>query len=134
MERRDFINNLGQALTFICAGSLMSACSKSSSTPSSQPFTVDLGSQLTSVGSAVVNGNVIVIRTATGNVPASFDALSLVCTHQGCRVGYDQTNQVLVCPCHGSVFNLQGQVLQGPAVQPLPKYTVTINSNILTVS
>ena len=133
MERRDFINTFGQVITFICAGSLISACSKSSSTPSNQPFTVDLGSQLKSVGSAVVNGNVIVVRTTASNDPSSFDALSLICTHQGCGINYDQSNQVFVCPCHGSVFNLMGQVLQGPATKPLPAFNITITNNVLTV-
>lgn len=134
MERRDFIGSLGQAIAFTCAGSLLSACSKSSSSPSFQPFTVDLGSEITSIGSAKVNGNVIVIRVADGNTPTSFDALSLVCTHQGCGLNYNQSSQQLTCPCHGSIFNLDGQALQGPATKPLSKYSLSVNNNILTVS
>lgn len=44
-------------------------------------------------------------------------ALSLVCTHLGCTVNVTPGN--LVCPCHGSVFNRHGVVLQGPADRPL---------------
>ena len=44
-------------------------------------------------------------------------ALSLVCTHLGCTVNV--TPGDLVCPCHGSVFNRRGVVLQGPAARPL---------------
>lgn len=135
MERRDFLNNLGQAITFVCAGSLVAACSKSATPPPTmQPFTIDLRSALTAVGSATVSGNVIVIRVAEGNVPSSFDALSLTCTHQGCSVNYDQSRELLVCPCHGSTFNTNGDVLQGPANRPLPKYSISINNNVLSVS
>jgi cytochrome b6-f complex iron-sulfur subunit len=44
-------------------------------------------------------------------------ALSLVCTHLGCTVNV--TPGHLVCPCHGSVFDRHGVVLQGPADRPL---------------
>ena len=44
-------------------------------------------------------------------------ALSLVCTHLGCTVNVTPGN--LVCPCHGSVFDRHGVVLQGPADRPL---------------
>jgi cytochrome b6-f complex iron-sulfur subunit len=136
MERRDFLNNVGQTLTFICAGSLIAACSKSGSTPSPvppQPFTVDLNSALPSIGSSTVHGNVIIIRVADGNVPSSFEALSLTCTHQGCTVNYDQSKQMFACPCHGSTFDGNGNVLQGPATKSLAKYPITINNNILSI-
>ncbi len=44
-------------------------------------------------------------------------ALSLVCTHLGCTVNV--TPGDLVCPCHGSIFDRHGRVLQGPADRPL---------------
>jgi len=46
-------------------------------------------------------------------------ALSLVCSHLGCTVNV--TSKELVCPCHGSVFNRQGEALKGPAVEPLER-------------
>jgi cytochrome b6-f complex iron-sulfur subunit len=49
-------------------------------------------------------------------------ALSLVCTHLGCTVTVTPTG--LVCPCHGSSFDLQGHVLKGPADRQLPRYRV----------
>lgn len=54
----------------------------------------------------------------------SFTALSTRCTHQGCAVR-EPANGKIVCPCHGSQFNLTGGVLQGPASQPLAGYQVT---------
>ncbi|MGD8406146.1 MAG: Rieske (2Fe-2S) protein [Anaerolineales bacterium] len=63
-------------------------------------------------------------RTLLTEVPAvlihnenGFSALSLTCTHLGCTV--EQNQDEFVCPCHGSHFNLDGSLLQGPAAQPL---------------
>lgn len=51
-------------------------------------------------------------------------ALSSVCTHRGCRVQFNATERTLDCPCHGSRFQLDGSVLEGPAPQPLPSVSL----------
>lgn len=142
MERRKFINNIGQATAAICTVSFLAACSKSDNAPTNNGgnnggnarLTANLGTELTSVGSSKTSGSVIVVRTATGNTPASFVALSLICTHQQCTVGYDSSSNDFKCPCHGSEFSITGAVTHGPAPSALTKYTVTINGNTLTVS
>lgn len=42
------------------------------------------------------------------------------CSHLGCRIDKEENGQ-LVCPCHGSRFDLQGKPLKGPANRPLEK-------------
>ncbi|MDW4907258.1 FAD-dependent oxidoreductase [Streptomyces sp. ADMS] len=51
----------------------------------------------------------------------SLHAVSARCTHLGCIVAFNDAEQAWECPCHGSRFAPDGQILQGPAVRPLEK-------------
>jgi thiosulfate dehydrogenase [quinone] large subunit len=55
-------------------------------------------------------------------------AYSSVCTHQGCTVNYDKTNNLLICPCHNAQFDptSDGSVISGPTKIALPKIKVAI--------
>ena len=62
--------------------------------------------------------------------PDGYVAYSKVCTHLGCPVGlYEQELEVLVCPCHQSMFDVRnGAVPQfGPAPRPLPQLPLGYN-------
>jgi len=52
-------------------------------------------------------------------------ALSAVCTHLGCITRFRSEQRVIACPCHGSVFDLEGNVVHGPAPRPLQWLDVT---------
>ena len=58
-------------------------------------------------------------------------AISAVCTHLGCIVNEEETQ--FTCPCHGSEFDLDGNVIQGPAPKDLPWYNVTKLPNSMLV-
>lgn len=58
--------------------------------------------------------------------PDGFSALSLVCTHLGCTV--EQAENGFRCPCHGSRYDAQGNVTQGPARQSLHPLKVEVSS------
>jgi cytochrome b6-f complex iron-sulfur subunit len=66
-------------------------------------------------------GPIFVARDAGG-----LYAMSAVCTHQGCTVNIG--SGALPCPCHGSVFDLNGNVQTGPASSPLPHYAVAVDA------
>jgi glycine/D-amino acid oxidase-like deaminating enzyme/nitrite reductase/ring-hydroxylating ferredoxin subunit len=51
--------------------------------------------------------------------PDGLRAVSARCSHQGCLVGFDAAVQTWSCPCHGSRFDTEGRVIQGPAVADL---------------
>jgi len=62
--------------------------------------------------------------------PDGYVAYSKVCTHLGCPVGlYERELELLVCPCHQSMFNVRdGAVPQfGPAPRPLPQLPLGYN-------
>lgn len=73
-------------------------------------------------------------RTVLPDVPAllvhsqaGFSVLSMVCTHLGCTV--ESQPGGFACPCHGSRFDLAGNVTRGPAGKPLNPMRMAITSD-----
>ena len=62
-------------------------------------------------------------------------ALSRICTHEGCSVNFDMSQNKLICPCHGAEYESgEGNVLSGPTQRALKKITVKIEGdNVLEV-
>ncbi len=53
-------------------------------------------------------------------------AYAPMCTHLGCAYHWEDAKNEFVCPCHGSYFSLDGQVISGPATRPLDRYAVKL--------
>jgi Rieske Fe-S protein len=85
----------------------------------------------------------MVVRTGTGNDPATFAAVCLKCPHEGCdvdfvqdpnrlppevkqEIGHAVEHSVYECPCHNSTFMAEdGERLAGPAPRGLYRFRVT---------
>jgi Rieske Fe-S protein len=73
---------------------------------------------------------ILLVRAPDGEIVA----LSTTCTHRGCDVRWSGEAGHIVCPCHGSEYDLHGGNLVGPATQPLRRYQVTERRESLTIA
>ena len=62
-----------------------------------------------------------------------FLALHRKCTHLGCTVPWNASERRFACPCHGSAFDIQGDVLSAPATRALDRFAVQIDNGIVKV-
>lgn len=58
-------------------------------------------------------------------------AYSPNCTHLGCAYHWEQGKNEFICPCHNSIFSMDGKVESGPAPRPLDRYETKIQGNTL---
>lgn len=65
--------------------------------------------------------------------PSGALVMSWRCTHLGCTVPWVEAENQFHCPCHGSMFNAQGEVKAGPAPRPLDLYPARVENNELIV-
>jgi Rieske Fe-S protein len=49
------------------------------------------------------------------------EVFAIRCPHLGCSFGFSQPDGIFKCPCHGSQFDLHGNVIHGPATAGLAK-------------
>src|ERR1700683_2364980 len=53
------------------------------------------------------------------------------CTHLGCAYHWDDTRSQFLCPCHNSIFAIDGAVVSGPAPRPLDRYDAKVTGGKL---
>ena len=53
------------------------------------------------------------------------------CTHLGCAYHWEEPKSQFLCPCHSSVFSVDGKVISGPAPRPLDRHDVKIENGKL---
>src|SRR5512143_1687110 len=66
---------------------------------------------------------VFIVRAKEGY----FYALSAVCTHLGCIANWKPEENAVACPCHGSRFDREGNVIAGPAPRRLPRFQLALD-------
>jgi Rieske Fe-S protein len=144
--RRDLLARLalGGAAAAACAG--LSGCALfMSSVEPDITLIVDNGTLIVphstlawerGLGNAMVVGlagrkdKLLLLRTPEGEIVA----LSTTCTHRGCDVRWSREAGHIVCPCHGSEYDLHGGNLKGPATKPLRRYEVTARPEALSIA
>ena len=74
----------------------------------------------------------LLVESEDDEDPAVY-GLSAVCTHAGCRSqrNWRIEDEVVVCTCHGSQFNFEGEVVRGPANTPLTAFEVKIEDDMV---
>ncbi len=155
INRRDFLKKTGQSAIVLAvpaiASSILEGCNNNITNPTSDSsslpnvndtysngivkLTVDSSSPISKAGTAVMlnyqNGQLLVDHPSVN----TFNALSPICTHQGCLISnYDYGSYQFVCPCHGSRYDVNGNVVSGPAPSPLQKYQAQFSGSLLTVN
>jgi Rieske Fe-S protein len=76
------------------------------------------------LGSGVIIDDTVLTQPTQG----VFHGLSAICTHQGCTLNKVAAGTI-DCPCHGSKFNLDGSVANGPATRPLPTKAISVEGD-----
>ncbi|MGZ4530683.1 MAG: Rieske (2Fe-2S) protein [Mycobacterium sp.] len=143
IPRQKFIQGAGIALAATAVGactstdtkpdatsSLGAAPSVSDSAPTTgAPAKVIAKTSDVPVGSGVIVDDIVVTQPS----PGVFKGLSATCTHAGCTV-CDVVGGTINCPCHGSKFNLDGSVANGPATRPLPAEAISVQGDSIVRS
>jgi Rieske Fe-S protein len=115
------------------SGNKPEATSESSAAPAATPASGAAAAPAASViaktadvpvGSGVIVDKVVVTQPTAG----VFKGFSSTCTHAGCTLN-KVADGTIDCPCHGSKFNLDGSVANGPAKQPLEAENITVQGD-----
>jgi Rieske Fe-S protein len=112
------------------AGSTAEASTPTSATPiAPAPPKVIAKTAQVPLGSGVIIDDIVLTQPSQG----VFTGLSAICTHQGCKLD-KVADGTIDCPCHGSKFNLDGTVANGPAKLPLPTKSISVQGDSIVLN
>lgn len=63
----------------------------------------------------------------------NYIALSRTCTHAGCEIAWNGISKEFECPCHGGIFDRDGNVIFGPPPEPLRSFETTSSEDTITI-
>ena len=72
-------------------------------------------------------------RLYLANAKGDLFALSQKCPHLGCQVPFCKSSGRFECPCHGSIFDLGGEYIAGPAPRGLDRYPVEVRQGEVVI-
>jgi menaquinol-cytochrome c reductase iron-sulfur subunit len=100
------------------------------SLPTGQPVNIPF---LTSSKDAYLNNTEMHNLWVIKNTNDTVTAFSPICPHLGCSYNWNASSNHFECPCHGSVFDLNGKVLAGPSPRGLDTLPIKIKDNVIYV-
>jgi len=72
-------------------------------------------------------------RLYVTNAKGKLFALSQKCPHLGCEVPFCESSGRFECPCHGSIYDLAGEYIAGPAPRGMDRYKITLEGKKVIV-
>jgi cytochrome b6-f complex iron-sulfur subunit len=132
--RRDFVNTtwkvLGVALVAEAAWTSYDILNPRAAAGSGSVVDAGLVSDYADEGSVqyFLNGRFYVTQYQGG-----LRALYQKCPHLGCRVPFCDSAAQFQCPCHGSIYNIIGEYLQGPAPRGMDRFPIRIEQGRVLV-
>jgi Rieske Fe-S protein len=140
--RRVFVVTTGATVvgTFTGCGGGGSAPGSPSTPPTTTPITGEIRIPLMAVGqtvqaSANLVGGLQTPLAVTRLSETEVVAVSRICTHESCTVNLPTgSGGTLDCPCHGSRFRTNGQLVNGPAARPLFQFPARIQGNEVVIT
>lgn len=138
MKRRNFIAlfGIGWIANYLPAAMAITYGTKSKSQPPSENW-----QQVGTVEELAQTGQLLKEESPVGSIlivaPSETEDLIAVdptCPHMGCIVEWESEAEMFVCPCHGSKFTADGELIEGLAVEPLQQYTAKIESDLILVN
>ncbi|KUH65515.1 (2Fe-2S)-binding protein [Mycolicibacterium novocastrense] len=138
MQRKQFLVGAGLGI----ATGALAACSTYGKDPqvAEEPAVTTTGgvaapaAVLAKVADVPVGGGVVVEQTVlTQPTAGDFKEFSATCTHAGCTVR-DVAGGTINCPFHGSRFNLDGTVANGPATRSLESKPIQLQDDSIILS
>lgn len=147
MKRREFINWIGVGAIATSLPVAIAACNSNPDTAAENETesdeagagtdnfvvvgtTADLTEQGYLTNADALGAPIIVIKDPQN--PDNLIALSSKCTHKQCDVAWQE--DLFACPCHGSKFNPDGSIVNGPATEPLESYAARVEGDSVLVA
>ena len=149
VSRRKFCAGACQAVSGATIATVFAGCGGGGDSPTSPSRAVDLGVSAGRYTGSGVNvdvggtalgavGGAVLVESAAGvfllsrTGESTFTAIDAICSHQSCTItGAD--GSAYVCPCHGSRYDRNGRVLNGPATAALRQFSTTFASGVVTI-
>ena len=147
LSRRQFCASACQVASCAALATFVTGCGDSQTSPSTPASALPTVAgrfsnpvvQINAAGTALANiGGAALVESTAGvfllarTSATGFTAVEAVCTHEGCTIN-GEAGDIYVCPCHGSRYDRDGRVVNGPAKASLRQYPTTFADDVVTI-